>query len=169
MSLHAFTATTAHPSDVVLGRLIATSFDDRLRDSDGGPQVERLERCPNSGAILVPRRTTLRTEDVVSLAACSHRADRFRRWTRLAQTHRWAQLVRVTLDNRPPLVVPTCSPLALEATLEGLRPTTSVLVEEVVERGFVSSRGGRHVVEFVVPVRRRAHLWGAEEKEYALG
>jgi hypothetical protein len=174
MSLHAFTATATPSEDPILERLLATSFDnraDQIRTLAEGPRAAEDPHEPStSTAILEPRRLSLSADEVRSLSSV-HRFERYRRWQRLAAALELPELVRLYTGARPGLVIPTSSPLALEAALEGLRSDDVIVIEEVLERGWLPGSRGTHVAELVMPLRRRDHLWRAQEKEleHAMG
>jgi hypothetical protein len=176
MSLHAFTATATPPEDPILERLLASSFDGRaeqIRALAEGPRHE-TDQAPHEtstrAAILEPRRVSLGAHEVRALAGV-HRLQRYRRWQQLAVVHELPELVRVYIGSRPGLVIPTSSPLALEAAFEGLKADSVVMIEAALERGWLPGPRGTHVAELVLPLRRHDHAWRSEpvEVERALG
>lgn len=175
MSLHAFTATATPLEDPILERLLATSFDnraDQLRTLAEGPRTttDVPREASTSMAILEPRRVELSVGEIESLAAV-RRFERYRRFQRMAAAHELPELVRLYIGAQPGLVVPTSSPLALEAAFEGLGSNSVVVIEEVLERGWLPGPRGGHVAELVVPVRRHDHSWRSTEEEldHAIG
>lgn len=159
MSLFSFTATVIPESDTILARAQLSSFDARgMRNAADTGSTPRATSPKLGELTLEPRRVELSPEQVEQLASV-RRLPRYRRWLQLAATLELPELVRVTIEGRPGLVIPTCSPLALEAACEGLRDGARICVEEVVERGYLPCASGRHLAELVLPVRRHDHLW----------
>lgn len=184
MVAHVFTAMAAPPTDVVVERLMATSFnwgtnppqqDHSIpeHEAKGAGHQSRRRRLPN-GAVVEPRRMLLPAQDVEALIGTVG-AQRFRLWQRLARSYRWPALVRISLGSAPALLIPTDSPLALEIAFEGVRALqtdeqsvtvgTRVIVEEMAEGPWLEGAHGRHIAELVLPVRRTRHLWQCSNKQ----
>jgi hypothetical protein len=113
-----------------------------------------------SGAVVRPRRTLLAGEELAELRA-AHGVARYVRWQRLAREHGWAELVRLRWEGEQPLLVPSASPLALEAVFERPPPgAASLAVEDVTGLPWlVDERGEHHVIELAVPFARSEHAW----------
>lgn len=178
LAVHVFTALVVPPTDVVVERLMATSFNWRTpvppagdaTSEDAEADTDRPLRRPRlcSGAILEPRRFLLPDHEVEGLAT-ARGAQRFRLWQRLARSYQWPALLRLTFGSAPALLVPTDSPLALEVAFEGVRALatnaqgmvvrTPMLVEEVAEGSWLKGACGSYMAELVLPVRRTRHLW----------
>jgi len=129
LAVHVFTALVVPPTDVVIERLMATSFNWRMPGPPSGEATSEEEadavlplhrsQLP-SGAILEPRRTLLPEHEVEGLIT-ARGAQRFRLWQQLARSYRWPALLRIAFGSAPALLVPTDSPLALEIAFEGDR------------------------------------------------
>ena len=178
LAVHVFTALVVPPTDVVVERLMATSFnwrtpvpqsgdatsEDAAEDTDLQFHRPRL----SSGAILEPRRLLLPDHEVEGLAK-ARGAQRFLLWQRLARSYQWPALLRITFGSAPALLVPTDSPLAIEVAFEGVRALatneqgmvvrTPMIVEEVAEGPWLTGTHGGYIAELVLPVRRTRHLW----------
>jgi hypothetical protein len=173
IAAHVFTATAVPASDVIVARLMATSFDSRLsaagRDRQRGEQPE----VPTSTrAVYQPERWRLSESELGGLLR-TRSARRFVRWRQLAKHYRWPSLVRLVIGDAPAILVATESPLAVEAAFEGIRAPVegrsgALVVEAVVERGWLQGPRGFHLTEIVVPVRRAHHLWSANKSDEAI-
>lgn len=163
LAAHVFTPMTIPDSDVITHRLMTTSFDDRstgLAEAEPDPSLEGGEPSDPDADIGLgrPRRTRLAAAETERLLAVRGAA-RFVRWQALVRTHAWSRFVRVQCGTKPSLLVPTDGPLAIEAVLEGVGPGTEIVVEEVLDAGYLPGPHGRHLVELVFPVRRIRSAW----------
>jgi hypothetical protein len=178
LAVHVFSALVVPPTDVVLERLMATSFNWRtpvppledvtLEDAVADADLQCHRSRLSSGAVLEPRRFQLPDHEVEELIQ-TRGARRFLLWQRLARSYQWPALLRITFGSAPALLVPTDSPLAIEVAFEGVRALTTnaqgmvvrtpMIVEEVVEGPWLPGAHGSYMVELVLPVRRTHHLW----------
>lgn len=161
MVAHGFSPTPV-PDDVVVRRLLATSF----RDESPVPRTDPTRSKPThspSGATLTPRRVELTASEVEALAD-SRGAARFSIWSRWVRRHGLPAWVRLSIADRPALLIPIDSALALEAAFEGVTPSsagvsTPIAVEAMVEGPWWPGVHGAHLAEIVLPIRRREHAW----------
>ncbi|HET6584857.1 MAG TPA: lantibiotic dehydratase, partial [Nannocystaceae bacterium] len=164
-----FTAAANVADDAVLARLLATSFsalaEPRLRPvATAGDAARSRRRTTAQGRAVVPARIDLSTDETSALVT-RRGARRFVQWLACARAHDWPALVRVVRNGQPAVLVPTHSPLAVAAVLEGIRAGDRIRVEEVLDAGWIRSEHGTHVTEIVVPVRRTAHVWQRRRAE----
>lgn len=159
---HGFSPTPV-PDDVVVRRLLATSF----RDESPVARIDPRPGAPTSsasGATLTPPRVELGASEVHALAG-SRGAARFLIWSRWVRRHALPTWVRLLISDRPALLIPIDSALALEAAFEGVTPSsggvpTTIAVEAMVEGPWWPGVGAApHLAEIVVPVRRCVHAW----------
>lgn len=164
LAAHVLTPMVVPASDVITRRLMATSFDDRSTEPAAVPEAEARPDAaldPADDALPRPRATTLTAAEAEHLLAVRGAA-RFVRWQELVRRHGWSRWVRVSCGARPSLLVPTDGPLALEAVLEGAgagQERPAIVVEEVLDGAWLPGPSGHHLVELVLPVRRRRSAW----------
>jgi hypothetical protein len=112
------------------------------------------------GARLRSPRTVLRGEELRQLLGADG-PELYVRWQQLAAENRWPALVRVRVLGEHTLLLPTASPLAVEAVL-GRIPVdaATVVVEEAeAEPWLMDQSGDRYVSELAVPFKREPHIW----------
>jgi len=156
---HVFTPQAIHGSDVLMHRLMATSFDDRTAE----PTAEAEEPGCEQGDPLLrhPRRTRLSAAEIERLLSVRGAA-RFVCWQALVRDHAWPRWVRVQCGAKPALLVPTDGPLPLEAAFEGVGSRAKhpeIVVEELLDGAWLPGSDGHHFVELVLPVRRTRSAW----------
>lgn len=83
------------------------------------------------------------------------RRERYERWRAIAKERAWPKLVSVAIGGGRPLVVPTSSPLAVEAAFEGAKGAV------VVEPAELSARVAGHVADVAVPFARTPHAYSS--------
>lgn len=171
--LSPFSSSDVGAADVVAETLLRSSFRDapvaQFRavslPVDGeviAPRFTPRVRLP-CGAVIRPRRTVITGDELAALLA-GIGAQRYAVWCRLAESHRWPAYVTVQRDSGGMLAMPTTSPLALEAVLEGARSSTTMLiVQELDEPWLQLPDGSRHVVELGVPFARTRHAWSQHD------
>ncbi|HEY2510397.1 MAG TPA: thiopeptide-type bacteriocin biosynthesis protein [Polyangiaceae bacterium] len=166
VSAQVWTAAMLPRTDAFTQRVLATGFN---RDALTGPPTAAASgrRCLPDGTVLTPCLVVLAPDETAALLE-TRGAARFRVWQRLARERVFPPLVRVTAGDASPLLVPRDSPLAVEALFEGLGAEASeagarIAIEEVVEDGWLEGPSGHHLVELVLPVRRRRHLFAADD------
>jgi hypothetical protein len=106
-----------------------------------------------SGATVRSRRHFLKGADLRTLTAHRSKATRMRAWLALAEQQHWPHLVKVRRGHGPPLVIPTRSPLAVEALFEGLASPGErdyLAVEHLDGASFIDHAGGRFASELVL-------------------
>jgi thiopeptide-type bacteriocin biosynthesis protein len=110
-------------------------------------------------AVIRPRRTVITGPELESLLA-STGTRRYALWCRLANSYGWPAYVSVQRDSGAMIAMPTTSPLALDAILEGARNAAGMLiVQELDDPWLELADGRRHVVELAVPFTRASHAW----------
>jgi hypothetical protein len=114
----------------------------------------------SSGAMLRPRRTCLEGDTLAQITTVSRR-ERFRRWRAMAEKHEWPEFVALSLDQGPPLLLSTSSPLALEAAFAGSRGTRTAVVEEAEMAAGIEHDGRHFVTDLLVPFARDLHAFSA--------
>jgi len=158
---HGFSPTPM-PDDVVAQRLLATSFRDESEVPCSGARPVAPSRLP-SGATLTPARVELGASELQALVD-ARGAARFLLWSRWVRRHALPTWVRLSIADRPALLIPIDSALALEAAFEGVTATsggvpTKIAVEAMIEGPWWPGVRGRHLAEIVLPVRRCQHAW----------
>jgi hypothetical protein len=162
---------TPVPDDVVAQRLLATSFRDDSQVPRSDPSPVAPTRL-SSGATLTPARVELGASEVQALVECRG-AGRFLLWSRWVRRHALPTWVRLSIADRPALLIPIDSALALEAAFEGVTGSTDgfptkIVVEAMIEGPWWPGVRGRHLAEIVLPLCRRQHAWTPyEARPYA--
>jgi hypothetical protein len=117
----------------------------------------------STGATIRPRRTYLGGKPLEELTRLSGKA-RYLHWCGLADRLGWPERVALSAGGEPPLVLPTSSPLAVEAALQGAWRSQHILVEEADPSDWLAGPHGNHVAEIVVPFSRTPHAFTGRKK-----
>ncbi len=147
--LNALLLSSLHVPPVAAGALVHACELERPRHH---PRL-RIE----DGSVVQARRTLLRGDVLHDLLAAKGAA-RFARWQRLVAEHGWPQLVQISRDGHPPLLVDRDSPLAIEAAFEGAAGCAFLRVEEFTSDAWVGAEdeSDRYVAQLVLPYLRQA-------------
>jgi hypothetical protein len=147
-----FAACTAVsvPCDPMAGPLAVMGFAEGMDDV--------AAKAPANGAFVRTESTSLSEDELKSLTRLPRR-ERYARWLELAAEFDWPDRVAVAIDGRRPLVVPTSSPLAIEAAFEGSREARAIVVERADTSARIRGATGRHVADVTVPFSRHPHAF----------
>jgi hypothetical protein len=109
----------------------------------------------------VRAKSTTFTGDELNALTRLPRRERYTHWLELCARFDWPERVAVAIDGGRPLVVPTSSPLAIEAAFEGSREARVAVVEEVDVSARVRGAEGRHVADLTIPFARGHHAFSS--------
>jgi hypothetical protein len=148
----AASSAVAVPCDPMAGPLAVMGFAENTEAVVASAQ--------SSGGFVRASSTTLTGQELKALTRLPRR-ERYGHWLELAANFGWPEHVAVAIDGRRPLVVPTSSPLAIEAAFEGSREAGVAVVEHVDISARVRGAEGRHVADITLPFARSLHAFAS--------
>lgn len=176
IAVASFAAANIAAGDPVARALLRTGFRDLPHANFRSSQVcyDREIQEPafaprlrlRDGSLVRGRRTFVSEERLHPLLRSSG-AGRFALWISLVHEYDWPLLVNARRNGGPALLVPTDSPIAVEALFHGMRNEPGpLLIEEFAGTPWLSDSAGRHyALELAVPFVCSEHWWSARNVE----